>query len=407
MTRFTSIGGRLSLLALLATGCLSPMDPGDTEIAAVRVTVGVDGLASDTIQVRGTTRVRAAAIAREGYDVGVTDFTYESSDTTIAVVDERGTVRGIAPGTATITATRDGLAGDAEVVVVPSTIAYTIAVGSRPSAIAFSADYTRAYVVVGGDSLAIVQALDFYRVRTLGLGLPAGEVAATASQVYVTHPTVDSVSVLSAATGELVRRIWVGAGPGAVVASGTRAFVAARYDRKVVIVNGSSADVGMPVGGEPTALALSRSGERLFATVQTDGGWRLVAIAPAYPDTIGSIALPAEPLAVASDADGARVYVLIGGGAPRVLAFAVNDAGAISAAGESAAGAGAGGLAAAQGALPWVVASGAPALVTSGSALGDGEWLDGAGTGAVAIRPDGLFAFVLDPASGVVRVIAL
>jgi DNA-binding beta-propeller fold protein YncE len=407
MSRIVATGSRLALVALLATACLSPVDPGDTEIAAVRVTVGVDGLATDTIQVRGTTRVRAAAIAREGYDVGVTDFTYESSDTAIAVVDERGTVRGIAPGTATITATRDGLAGEAEVVVVPSTIAYTIPVGSRPGAIAFSADYTRAYVTVGGDSLAIVQALDFYRVRTLGIGLPTGQVAATASRVYVTHPDVDSVSVLEAATGELAGRIWVGAGPDAVVASGTRAFVAARYDRKVVIVDGASANLGIPVGGEPTALALSRGGERLFATVRTEAGSRLVAIAPAYPDTIGSIALPAEPLAVATDGSGARVWVLVGGAAPRVLAFTVSDAGEIAAAGETAAGSGARGLAAAQGALSWIVASGDPALVTSGASLGDGEWLEGAGTGAVAIRPDGLFAFVLDPASGTVRVIAL
>src|SRR5512143_889982 len=93
----------LTAAALLATaGCLAPMDPASTDIAAVHATIGDAGFAADTIQVRATTRVHAAALAPAGYDLGVAGFTYASSNTSVAVVDENGTVRGIAPGSATI-----------------------------------------------------------------------------------------------------------------------------------------------------------------------------------------------------------------------------------------------------------------------------------------------------------------
>ena len=392
---------------LLTSACLSPMDPRQADVAAVRVTIGASSAAVDTIQVRGTTRVAAAALAREGYDLGLSDFTYASSDTAVAVVDANGTVRGVAPGSATITATRGSRSGSAKVVVVPSTVAYTIVVGTQPSDIAFSTDYTRAYVLVGGDSIAIVQALGFYRLRTLSVGLAGHALAATSSAVYVTHPLVDSVSVISSATGDLLGRIWVGAGPEDVVASANRAYVSARYDRRVVIVEGTSAPLGIPVGGEPTRLAVSADGARLFAGVQRSDGWHLVSIAPAYPDTLASIALPAEPAALATDRTGSRVYVLLGGASPRVLAFTVNDNGVMTPAGELAAGAGATGVAARPVGTPWLVVSGEPTIVTDAVSLSGGDRIAAGGTGAVAIRPDGLFAFVLDPGQGVVRVIGL
>ena len=45
--------------------------------------------------------------------------------------------------------------------------------------------------------------------------------------------------------------------------------------------------------------------------------------------------------------------------------------------------------------------------MTDAVSLSGGDRIAAGGTGAVAIRPDGLFAFVLDPGQGVVRVIGL
>src|SRR5688500_7821334 len=137
-------------LAVLAavSGCLDPVDPGDAAVAMVQVTF--DGTnAADTIQVREMTRAHAAAVAEQGYNLGRTDFIFSSSNEAVAVVEPTGVVRAIAPGEAVIRATlRGGIVGEGRVVVVPSTVAYTIPVGAEPGAMAFSPDYTRLYVSI-------------------------------------------------------------------------------------------------------------------------------------------------------------------------------------------------------------------------------------------------------------------
>ena len=183
--------------ALLGTGgCLSPADPSSGDVAAVRVTIGDGGFAADTVQVRATTRVHAAAIAPAGYDLGLTGFTYTSSNSGVASVDENGTVRGVAPGSATITATapKGGKSASVAVLVVPSTIAYTINVGGSPGSIAFSTDYTRAYVATATDSLVVIDALGFFRTNVAPIGASASSIAATSGEIYITHASLDSVT---------------------------------------------------------------------------------------------------------------------------------------------------------------------------------------------------------------------
>lgn len=395
----------LALLLLGAGACLTPVDPNRTTVAAVRVNVGRKADATvDTVQVRGTTHVHAAAIGTGGYDVGITDFTYRSSDTTIATVDATGNVRGNAPGVATITARApQGQEGRATVVVVPSTIAYSIELTGNTGSIAFSTDYTRAYVVAGTGTLASLDALAFIQNATISLAHPAGSVAATSDAVYVTHPGVDSVSVISAAANAVTRTIFVGSGPGDIVASGSAAYVATRFDQRIVILKNGAATLGIPVGGEPHQLALSRDGSRLFATVLKGSTWRLYAIAPAFPDTTGSIALNGVPTAIASNGDGTRVYVLIGA-ASRVDVYNV---GPFSLVGSVTVGSNPGGIAARQVGSPYVVVSGEPATVFDGTTLAVQDRIANVGFGPVAIRPDGLFAFVSFGTQGLVRVIAL
>src|SRR5687767_6337854 len=57
----------VGVLAVLAA-CLDLVDPGDATVASVAVVF--DGSnTKDTINVRGTTRARAIAVAEEGYDL--------------------------------------------------------------------------------------------------------------------------------------------------------------------------------------------------------------------------------------------------------------------------------------------------------------------------------------------------
>ena len=101
-----------------------------------------------------------------------------------AVVDSLGTVRGMTPGTAVITArTPSGKEGSATIVVIPSTIAYHITIGGPPEALAFSVDATRLYVPVRPDSLAVIDALGQLRVATVSLGAGANRAAATTTHV--------------------------------------------------------------------------------------------------------------------------------------------------------------------------------------------------------------------------------
>ena len=395
-----------AVLVLASVACLDPVDPTRAEVAEVRVVFGAADSA-DTVQVRGTTRARAVAIAREGYDLGRTDFTFTSSDTTIATVDPTGVVRGVRAGTAVITASLPGgRSGDGSVRVIASSIAYTIPVGSSPGAMGFSTDYTRLFVTIGPDSLAVVDAIGFFRLLAVPLGLPGRSVAATGEAVYVTHPDQDSVSVISTGTSTLTNRIWVGAGPTGAAATSTRAFIAARYDRKIVILEPGRPALGLPVGGEPHEVAVSRDGRRLFATVDASGAWRLVVAAPAFPDTLQSLALPGRPGAIATTASGDRVVVLLPD-AGKVVIYAEGTDGRYGESGSVDVGPSSGGVSLRLSGSPVAIASGNPLTVFDAATGQVSERIPDAGTGQVAIRPDGLFAFIASPSGGVLRVIVL
>ena len=392
-------------LALLLGACLDPVNPDAVPVARVQLTFD-GGVAEDTIPIRGTTRVRAAALAGAGHVLAREDFSYATADTTIAVVDAAGVVRGVRAGTTRVTAwLPEGTRGEATVVVTPTGVAYVIPVGRTPGALSFSVDYTRLYALVAPDSLAIVDALGYFRLAAVGLGLPAHDVAAGGDAVYVTHPGVDSVSVISTATSERTARLWVGAGPTGVAATAERAFVAARYDRRIVMIEDGRAALGIPVGGEPHHVAVARDGRRLFTTVQRDGAWRLVVAAPTFPDTLESLALSSEPRAIATDAAGGRVYVLLAG-ERRVVAFAEQADGHYRPAGSADVAADAGGLSVRPSGSPLLV-SGEPAALIDATTMTVLERVPGVGSGAVAVRPDGVFAFFGAPTAGVLRVVGL
>jgi DNA-binding beta-propeller fold protein YncE len=398
-----------AVLCTLSAGCLTPIDPASVPVGAVRVTLGDRAAALDTIAVRRTVRVNAVAVAREGYELPLATFRFASSNPGVAQVDSLGMVLGIAPGTATITAAApDGTQGAATVVVVPSTVDYSIDVGGVPGDIAFSPDYTKAYVAVSGGSVAFLDALGFLRTSILPLGNDIGGLAATASLLYVTHPAANAVSIITTATHDLAARIAVAGSPSAVVARGTRAWVAERTGAAIAVFDGSAATTSFSVRGEPSQLALSEDGERLYVSVHDSGTWRLALFDATSDVEQGSVTIPGEPIAlsVAAGADGTdHVYAVIPStqtmlelsvtrGQPSIERSAVVPSMS-------------GGVAARGGTNPLVVVSGSPLGMYDGATLGLVDTVAGGGTGHVAIRPDGLFVFVGDGSSGVVRVIGL
>jgi hypothetical protein len=77
-----------------------------------------------TVAVGDTTQIRAVAALRDDtYQVITTLGTWESSDPAIATVNASGVVRGVAPGTADVTVTLDGLTAQSTVTVVAAAAA--------------------------------------------------------------------------------------------------------------------------------------------------------------------------------------------------------------------------------------------------------------------------------------------
>ena len=397
----------LALAALVAlAGCLTPVDPSSVRIAAIRVTIGDAQHTVDTIRVRRTARIEAVAFASQGYDLGITDFQYASSDPRVATVDQSGLVRAVAPGTATITVTApQGHSATVTVVVRTTTVEFTIPLGSAPGDIAFSQDYARAYVTSGGDSLAVLDAFGFLRIRSIAIGLPEAHVAASSDAVFITHPTVDSVTVVSIGSSTIARRIHVAGAPDAVVASASAAFVASRDGTSISVLDASGIIGSIALGGSPRQLAAARTSALLFATVNAGGAWTLVAADQSRRTVLGSIALPGPALAVTANGDGSRVYVLLADG--EIRAFTATTGGALTAAGSFATHNGATDIAARIVGPTDLVVSGEPVLLVDGPTLAIFDQVAGAGNGSVAIRPDGLFAFIAVPGSRTINVVGL
>jgi DNA-binding beta-propeller fold protein YncE len=398
---------QLALIALVAVaGCLSPVDPSSVRIAAIRVTIGDGQHTVDTIRVRRTARIEAAAFASQGYDLGITSFQYASSDTSVATVDQSGIVRGVAPGTATIRVTApQGHSATVTVVVRTTTVEFTIPLGSAPGDIAFSQDYARGYVTTAGDSLAVIDAFGFLRIRSIAIGLPESHVAASSDAVFITHPAADSVTVVSIGSSTIARRIHVAGAPDAIVASATAAFVASRDATSISVLDASGVIGSIALGGSPRQLAAARTSSLLFATVNTNGVWTLVAADQGRRTTLGSIALPGPTLAVTTNGDGSRVYVLLATG--EIRAFTATAAGILTAAGSVATQNGATDIAARVAGPPDLLVAGEPLLLLDGPTLTTFDRVAGAGNGNVAIRPDGLFAFVSAPSSRNINVVGL
>lgn len=401
----------LVISALMActglVGCLQPLDPGRVPITLVRVTLGERDLSLDTMQVRSTKRVHARAFAREGYDVGLTSFTYTSSDPDVAVVDAEGVVRAVAPGRATITATTSGgVRGTATVVVIPSTIAYTIPTGGEPGAIGFSPDYTKAYVAAGASSIEFVDAIGFFAMSTVSLDRPVTDVAATAARLYVTHAAVDLVSVVSTVTKEVLAVLPVSGGPASVAARGTRAYVAAPGASRIVVLEEEREVGAIAVDGAPSLVAVSGDGNRLFASVERGAGWSLLTIDAATQRVLGSVPLAARPSDLAVSRLGDRVLVLYSS-LGQLADLRVSAVGVATVQRTVPVQATATSIALREGAPSYVVVSGTPLTILDGDSLDVQETIANGGSGRAAVRPDGLFVFVGAPGARAVHVIGL
>ena len=135
-----------SVAAVDAAGLVTAADNGTTAIAAaagsvsgsaaVMVAQEVRAVAvspdADTVVAGDTLRLRAEAADANGYAVASAEFTWASSDTLVARVDDFGLVTGVTGGEAAITAATGVATGRAELVVTPA-VGHRLSWVGRPS----------------------------------------------------------------------------------------------------------------------------------------------------------------------------------------------------------------------------------------------------------------------------------
>ncbi len=106
----------LLIAALLVTACGSdPVGPGSTAITVATVTVTPDAV--QLTNMGQTVQLEAEAFSAIGTSVGHKEFSWSSSDVSVASVSSSGLVEATGLGSATITATTDGKSGTATVTV--------------------------------------------------------------------------------------------------------------------------------------------------------------------------------------------------------------------------------------------------------------------------------------------------
>ena len=113
--------GRASITATAGSASGSATVTVAQEVSAVAVSP-----AADTLVAGDTLRLTAEAADANGHTVGGAEFTWASSDTLVAVVDDSGLVTGVGAGEAEIAATASSVRGRAEIAVLepaPTTVA--------------------------------------------------------------------------------------------------------------------------------------------------------------------------------------------------------------------------------------------------------------------------------------------
>ena len=174
-----------------------------------------------------------------------------------------------------------------------------------------------------GDTASIADSLPLAPGGAVGHGkrYPSGlALSPDGNRLYVAENLADSLAVIDVASGRLLQHLATGPYPyGVVVGPEGRVFVSAWGGTSVATFrpegNGLTPDGRIQVGRHPSALALNRSGTRLFVTrasfdrVAVVDTRRDTVIAELHDTPAGAPPEGATPNGLALSAVGARLYV--------------------------------------------------------------------------------------------------
>ena len=187
----TAVGNGTVMVTATAAGV---SDTASVTVAQVVATVAVTPDATTLVSLDETVQLSAAAQDANGHEVAGKDFTWESSDEVVVTVSAAGLVTAVENGTATVTATSDGIEGNADVTVSQEVAAVIV----TPATATISALGATAQLSVGAQDANghEVAGKDFTwessdeMVATVS---PAGLVTAEANGVATITATTDGV----------------------------------------------------------------------------------------------------------------------------------------------------------------------------------------------------------------------
>jgi len=218
--------------------------------------------AADTLLTGDTLRLSAAAADANGRAVARAEFSWSSTDASVARVDQAGLVTGIAAGVATVTATSDDVTGAAQLTVV------------APSASEVRVTPREVSVASLGDTIRLVAKV----LDQIGRVLPRAEVAWSSADTAVA--TVDGSGLVTAA-GNGSANVTATSGP----ASGSAGVTVAQVVAAVAVM--PAADTLLP--GDTLRLSARAFDGNGHAVAVAEFAWSSSDVSVASVDETGLV----------------------------------------------------------------------------------------------------------------------
>lgn len=193
-----------------------------------------------------------------------------------------------------------------------------------PSSIALSPDGKRLYAA--DPSTNTVQILDPNTLKPVATAVPVGDdpgslvVSPDGNHVYVTNSGDGTVSSIDTRTLRTTTRS-VGAEPSQIVVSGdsSRVFVVTDNGANVAVLNSALQPIRAPIPvSRAEAVAVSPDGKTLYvASLGTPSVVDVINVSNAR--TVGAVPVGSDPTGMAVNQDGSRLYVTDGDGTVRII----------------------------------------------------------------------------------------
>jgi uncharacterized protein YjdB len=287
-----------TVVSISSLGVVTAQKVGEAEVTAISehkeqtVTIAVSGipvgsvkLSPATLQlaIGATTQLSVALTDRAGHDISERRLTWTSSDAKVATVTDDGSVTGVAPGTATITAAADGRTGTATVTVTGEAIASLS-------------------VTPGNASLSLGQSAQFVATATSASGKALG--GRTISWASL-NPAIATVSESGVVTAN---------GTGNTVVSASAEGKSATATVNVTTQQAAAAGQVASVNVIPTTVSLVMGQSSQLAALARDAHGTAVASTVTWASSNAGIATVSSTGQVIGVAPGAATIVASSGG---------------------------------------------------------------------------------------------